>query len=371
MVGRSSLSKSETPHDLKGARIIIVSTAEREVDPRVYGGVELVVYNLADAMLKLKDIYNIEEIAVACCKRSRLPKGVTYIPTVVPKEDPNHDWIKEEEEAYNIYEPYLKDFNYIIDESWFGFPYIYKLKNPNVKVCHTFHGMPSWNSNPPISDNPNYIAVSEVQADMIFNRLGIMPTVIHHGIDTELYHPIENPSRDYYLFLNRIMREKGALEFIWLCEQAKVKGIIAGEDKFVSDKEYVERVKERAEKSDYVEYIGRVTLEKKIELLQNAKAVIAIPMPPYIEVFGLFCAEALACGTPVIALRNGGLIDQLKVPYLNALLCDSLLELLTTLIWFDSDGYMLHDWTRICRERGLDFSKEIMAKNYLDFLSHL
>ena len=353
-------------------RIIIVSTAERELDFNVYGG-EVVGFYLAEQLNKLKDEYGIEEVAVACCRRSRLPKGVTYIPTVEPKEDPHHDWIREEEEAYNIYEPYLKDFEYIIDMSWFGFPYIYKLKNPKVFICHVFHGMPTWNSNPPINEDPNYIAASRVQADMIFNRLGVEATVIHHGIDTELYKPAKDPSRDYYLFLNRIMREKGAIEFIKVCERAKVRGIVAGEDKFVSDQNYVEKVKELCEKSDYVEYKGRVSLEEKIELLQNAKAVIALPMPPYVEIFGLFCCEALSCKTPVISIANGGLIDQLSFGSLKDLLCysvEDVVEKIKTLE--DKRNSLYYDhlaWSS--RVRAVNFfSKEVMAKRYLEFLSH-
>jgi len=353
-------------------RIIIISSAVREVDPYVYGGLELIVYNLAEQLNKMKDKYGIEEVAVACCQHSRLPKGVTYIPTVEPTDDPNVNWIEREEEAYNIYEPHLRDFDIIIDHSWYGFSYIYKLKNPDVFVCHVFHGMPAWNSNPPIMGDPNYIAVSRVQADMIFNRLGVEATVIHHGIDTELYKPIEDPSRDYYLFLNRIMREKGAIEFIKVCEKAKVRGIVAGEDMFVSDKSYVEKVKELCEKSDYVEYKGRVTLEEKIKLLQNAKAVIALPIPPYIEVFGLFCAEALSCKTPVISIANGGLIDQLNFGRLRNLLCYSVENVITKIKTLEDRHYHSLYYDRlgqICRARAVNFfSKEVMAKNYLRFV---
>jgi len=208
---------------------------------------------------------------------------------------------------------------------------------------------------------------------MIFNRLGVEATVIHHGIDTELYKPAEDPSRDYYLFLNRIMREKGAIEFIKVCERAKVRGIVAGEDRFVSDQSYVEKVKELCEKSDYVEYKGRVTLEEKIELLQNAKAVVGLSMFPFVEIFGLFCAETLSCGTPVISIANGGLIDQLSFGSLRELLCYSVEEVVEKIKTLENKHNSLYYdhlvWS--CRVRAVKFfSKEVMAKKYLEFLKH-
>jgi len=352
-------------------KVILISTAERELNPRVYGGAEVIVYYLAKTFAEKKDEYGIDEVAVACCKKSDIPKGVSYIPTVDPKEDTFHNWIHEDEKAYEIYEPYLKDFDVIVDHSWGGFPYIYKLKNPNVKVTHTFHGMGFFATNPPIWDNPNYIAVSSVQADMIYNALGVEATVIHHGIDMELYLPTENPKGDYLLFLNRIMREKGAIQFIRLCEKLKVCGILAGEDRFVSDYRYVEQVKEMAEKSEYVEYRGRVSFDEKIELLQNAKALIALPMLPYVEVFGLFCTEALACGTPVIALANGGLIDQLSGTVLQKYLCANLVEIeraVKNLLEIKDDTSLRIECRTIAEKR---FNRIIMADNYMKKIKSL
>jgi glycosyltransferase involved in cell wall biosynthesis len=52
-----------------------------------------------------------------------------------------------------------------------------------------------------------------------------------------------------------------------------------------------------------VDYIGEVDQTEKHELLRNAIALVfPINWP---EPFGLVMAEALACGTPVIAFKNG------------------------------------------------------------------
>src|SRR5207249_1616231 len=52
-----------------------------------------------------------------------------------------------------------------------------------------------------------------------------------------------------------------------------------------------------------VELIGKVGGAQKIEFLRNAAALLFPIQWP--EPFGLVMAEALACGTPVLALRQG------------------------------------------------------------------
>jgi len=348
-------------------KIFLVSSAEKECDPNVYGGLELIVWLLATSFVQYKSV---EKVGVAACKGSYFPSSyggkLKYIPTVEPNEDVYHSWIEREEQAYSIYEPYLDDYDLICDHSWFFFPAIYKLtRGKRKKICHTFHGMtPGWHTNPPI-ENPNYIAASRIQAMMIENQLQKPVTVIHHGIDTDLYKPGNNSERGYYLFLNRIMREKGTYLFLKLAKNnPSEKFIIAGEDVFVGDKDFVNFIKKESEKLPNVEYRGRVSIEEKIELLRNAKALLSLPIYPYIEIFGLFCSEAMACGTPVISIRNGGLIDQI-VHRRTGFLVDSLKEM---------DRCIKKDIVTkidpaVCREHVKRyFSKERMAQNYLKFL---
>jgi glycosyltransferase involved in cell wall biosynthesis len=56
--------------------------------------------------------------------------------------------------------------------------------------------------------------------------------------------------------------------------------------------------------SDRVEFTGRVSEERKLELLSRCKVFV---MPSLFESYGLAVAEAMAWGKPVVASRVGGL----------------------------------------------------------------
>ena len=69
------------------------------------------------------------------------------------------------------------------------------------------------------------------------------------------------------------------------------------------DREYFESTIEPLLQGPYTEYVGEIGEGEKDELLGNAYALLfPIDWP---EPFGLVMIEALACGTPVIAYRNG------------------------------------------------------------------
>jgi glycosyltransferase involved in cell wall biosynthesis len=54
---------------------------------------------------------------------------------------------------------------------------------------------------------------------------------------------------------------------------------------------------------DDVEYLGEVTHEEKVRLLQGARCTL-FPIA-WEEPFGLVMIESMACGTPVAAVRRG------------------------------------------------------------------
>jgi glycosyltransferase involved in cell wall biosynthesis len=68
------------------------------------------------------------------------------------------------------------------------------------------------------------------------------------------------------------------------------------------------RLKRKYKRFKNIEFLDWVNEEEKWELLSNASGFIV----PGIEDYGIFCAEAVSCGTPVLAYKGGGSLEILK-----------------------------------------------------------
>lgn len=107
---------------------------------------------------------------------------------------------------------------------------------------------------------------------------------------------------DYVLFLGRISREKGVHIAIQAAKKAGKKLLLAGPITPLRDKQYF-RTMIRPQLNQQIRYIGSVGGARKQTLLANASTVLFPSI--WNEPFGLVIIEALACGTPVLALRHG------------------------------------------------------------------
>lgn len=211
----------------------------------------------------------------------------------------------------------------MIDHSWAKFSYLYRAEHGGPPVIGVLHSQYTWSRPPPVR-YPNLVGLSNAHAKYISLRSGCACRVAHNGIDLSQY-PFKAEKGDRYLFLNRIMREKGPHEFVSLMRRLRLSGDVVGEDQFILDPSFAAHI--RSECDGYMlRYFGTVPHELKVRFLQNAKALVALPLEPYIESFGLYVPEANACGTPVFAIKNGGLNDTIK-DGVNGFLFDSVEDL--------------------------------------------
>ena len=124
---------------------------------------------------------------------------------------------------------------------------------------------------------------------------------VYNGINPEEF-GFEPYPDDYLLFFGRIHPEKGTLEAIEIARKAGRKLIISG---LIQDETYFNRkIKPRLD-NHHVVYVGNSGPTKRNSLLGKAFALLH-PIS-FEEPFGLSVAEAMMCGTPVVAFNRGSM----------------------------------------------------------------
>jgi len=116
-------------------------------------------------------------------------------------------------------------------------------------------------------------------------------TVIPNAYDVDEF-PFSEERGDYYLYIGRMLDRKGVRIAAETCKRLGAKLILAGEGPDIPD---------------YGEYVGRVGVQQRGELMSKALAVFAPTQ--YIEPFGGVAVEAQLCGVPAITTDFGAFTE--------------------------------------------------------------
>jgi len=317
-----------------------------------YAGVEKLVSEKAVMLDKLG-----HEVTVFTCKGSKLPGNIKVIETV--PGGINYQYSHEKEQMDIVME-YLKKnpVDILEDNGHQKYSYLHynTLKELNIKLCSVLHCQCNFQNPPPGVPHMNLIGISNNHCAEASGILGTHLECVYNGIDLNNYTYNENKG-DYFLFLSRISRMKGAHECIQACKESGNKLMVAGEDVFVQDPTYVMSIMNSCD-GKIVKYLGNVTEQKKRELLSNAKALV-LPLL-WSEPFGIVAIEALASGTPVITSPRGAM-PEIITHKKDGFFCYNIGELKSAMKLINDGELNPKD----CLEKAKKFTVEIMTREYL------
>ncbi|WP_369059163.1 glycosyltransferase family 4 protein [Caulobacter sp. 73W] len=126
---------------------------------------------------------------------------------------------------------------------------------------------------------------------------------VHHGVHLDDF-PFDAEGTDDLLFFGRIHPDKGAAEAVELARRTGRSMTMAG---IVQDQGYFERDVAPGIDGERIRFIGAVGGAERARTLGRARALLHLIN--FDEPFGLSVIEAMACGTPVIAMNRGSMSE--------------------------------------------------------------
>jgi glycosyltransferase involved in cell wall biosynthesis len=133
---------------------------------------------------------------------------------------------------------------------------------------------------------------------------------IHNAVDTDRLAFAPRPDPGYLGFLGRLTANKGVHVAIEIARKLGRPLRIAGNVPDEAGAQHFFETHVRPQLGDGIEWVGPVDDEAKVPFLQNAAALL-MPIQGD-ESFGLVVAEALACGTPVLATRRASMPELIR-----------------------------------------------------------
>ena len=313
--------------------------------------VYIVFEPLAYRLFKFKDFDVVVSLSIAF-SRFVEPKNIKHINLCM--SPPKFLWQKDDRTVkninqlngvnrlfYNIYESFL---GRMLENRW------RKLDVKSAKRC------------------TKIIANSNVVKERIKRIYNLESDVIYPPVEVSEIQSFGEVNRkeNWFLYMGRVERYKGVKLAIEACAKLGYPLKIAGTgDDLEAMKELVRNLNARG----LIKFLGFVSESEKLELLSKAKALI---FPVRGEDFGIVPVEANAAGTPVVAYRDGGVLETISEhnPKTGVFFDEyNVKSLMKVLKKFRSEDYNQDS----CKKQAQNFASEIFEykfRNYvLDVLS--
>lgn len=175
------------------------------------------------------------------------------------------------------------------------------IKTPVITTIHGFSSPKIIPVYKKYNTKGHYVSISNADRSPELEYIA----TVYNGLDTRDFSFNQSP-QDYLLYFGRIHHDKGTAEAIAIAKKSKRKLLIAG---IIQDENYF-REKIEPELNEQIIYVGHAGPEKRNDLLSKAYALLH-PIN-FNEPFGMSVAEAMLCGTPVIAFNRGSMPELIR-----------------------------------------------------------
>ncbi|MEI9987243.1 MAG: glycosyltransferase family 4 protein [Aliidongia sp.] len=284
-------------------KIAQVSSLMEAVPPKLYGGTERIVAYLTDALVDLGHDVTLFASGDSVTKAKLQPGW----PHALRLDSEMRDYLAPHIILLETLARRAEEFDVIhLHIDYLGYPLLQRIGVPFLTTLHGRLDLPELRRIYETFSRVPLVSISDSQREPLPNANYI--GTIHHGLPKDLLTQGDGAG-GYLAFIGRISPEKAPDAAIRIAGAAgKQLRIAAKVDKV--DQTYFEENIEPSLAQPHVEFIGEINETQKNGFLGQAAGLL-FPIA-WREPFGLAMIEAMACGTPVIAMRRGSVPEVIE-----------------------------------------------------------
>ncbi|MHB8442763.1 MAG: glycosyltransferase family 4 protein [Patescibacteria group bacterium] len=228
------------------------------------------------------DSKSYEYVYVTHCQYTQSPYALRYLKTKT---------------IYYLHEPFRLAYEFNI--KYYQFPLLKKIRQYSaIRVLKNID-LKNARSADKILSNSYY------SYESIYKAYGIISDVCYLGVDTSHFKHFNLKFKNQIIMVGALAQEKGQLyilESIALLKKKERPLVIMVSDRY--DEQYHSDILKTAKDLDIkIKILKNISDKKLVELYNESIATICFAR---VEPFGLTALESFACGTPVIAVKEGG-----------------------------------------------------------------
>ncbi len=303
-------------------RIVQVAPPYFDVPPTGYGGVEAVVADLADALVARGHDVTVLGAGKPGTAARFVPLWDRTIPDRLGEPYPEvMHALKVRSAVARI--AATDGVDIVHDHTFAGVLNAPAYRALGLPMVATVHGPIDEDLYPyyrELGDDVALVAISDRQRELAPDLHWVGR--VHNALRVEDW-PFQADKGDYALFLGRLAPCKGAHLAVQAAHEAGIPVVLAVKCNEPPEKAYFDEwVRPLLSDSDHV--FGEADAVSKRQLLAGARCLL-FPIQ-WEEPFGIVMIEAMACGTPVVALRGGAVVE-VVLDEVTGLICERPAEL--------------------------------------------